>query len=72
MGLVNRIIQCLEVPHEPNLTLTEQLITVSIYHGFRLSCANITCSERRSTACRARVQNMARIQLRCILGSRHV
>ncbi|KAG1730820.1 permease for cytosine/purines, uracil, thiamine, allantoin-domain-containing protein [Suillus paluster] len=27
MGLVNRIIQSLEVTHEPNLTLTEQLIT---------------------------------------------
>ncbi|KAG1776374.1 permease for cytosine/purines, uracil, thiamine, allantoin-domain-containing protein [Suillus placidus] len=27
MGLINRIVQSLEVTHEPNLTLTEQLIT---------------------------------------------
>lgn len=33
MGLVNRIIQSFEVTHEPNLTITEQLIAVSIHDG---------------------------------------
>jgi hypothetical protein len=33
MGLVDRIIQSFEVAHEPNLTITEQLIAVSIYDG---------------------------------------
>jgi hypothetical protein len=46
MGLVNRVIQRLEVTHEPNLTLAEQLIAVNIRFGFILSYANTTSVER--------------------------
>jgi hypothetical protein len=43
MGLVNRIIERLELTHQPNLTLTEQLTSVNIHYGFvLLPYANMT------------------------------
>jgi hypothetical protein len=74
MRLINRIIQSFEVTHEPNLTITEQLVAVSIHDGYNSSCADTTCftTERRFVACRARETNMAYIQLHRLLDSRHV